>query len=580
MRCYYLGSAMASAALLLASQAAIAQDAARNPQSTSANSLTLPGPDGQEALRVVKDVPAQVRAGEVFNYTITVENVSDSPLVNVTVVEQVKALQVRDAKAQQQAQQQQAQQEQSPQQQAEQQQQQEQAQQQERQEQQQQAQQQQKKQQKKQQVRQKGNMIRYQVGMLDVGQSRTLTVSAVATKAGQAHACMWVEYEPTLCTTTDVVQPDFQLIGRLLFERGIETDQEIEGIYHCDQVFLEMQVTSTGDAATPPAQVTAQLPKGLTTADGQSELQLDLGAIAPNKTVEKRIPLKLDPQQAENELQLPITATAGELKAQATLPAVKILDPQLKVTMEAPKQAYIDQPVKVPVTVENPGQAPVLNASVQVEASGVNEFSAEGIEVSKDNTIALGRIDPGQSKQFTLLMKASEPTESTLSLVPAGYCVQAEQQQAKIALQGIPAVLIEVVDQVDPVPVGETTIYEIEVLNQGTAADNEIQVSATLPEGMTFVEGRGDTEVTADGQTITFAPVETLAPKDVAAWTVQVKADQAAKARLKVQLESEAIDEPIIEQEPTTLYGTVPVSEPRPQEQQQDGQSGGDQQEQ
>lgn len=591
---YYHPAWAVTPAILMAS-CAVMSTAAAWAQESAANRLSLRGPDGEQVLQVVKDIPAEVRAGETFDYTITVQNVSDSPLVNVMVVEKVEGLQVREAqpakqqqtkqqKQQAQKQKQQKQQAQSQQKQNQQKQQtqkqnqqKKQAQKQQQQKQQQSKQTQAKSKQQKQPVQQEGNIIRYKVGMLEAGQSRALTVSAVATQAGQAMACMWVDYQPTLCTVIEVVQPDFRLIGRLLFERGIEVEG-VEGIYGCDTVFLELEVISTGEAATEPAQVSINLPKGLTTEQGESKVALDLGRLEPNQAVEKQIPLKLDAKQAASELQFPITATAGDLSAKISLPAVNILDPKLELALEAPQEAYIGKSVEMPITVTNPSDSPVLNAAVQV--TGVADFdqiTADGAQLAEGGAVALGRIDPGQTREFTLLMEAAKPTDATITVAAKAYCVEAVQKQAKVSLIGIPAVLIEVVDQVDPVPVGEYTVYEIEVLNQGTAADTNIQVTATLPQGMQFVEGRGDSKVTAEGQTITFTPVKELAPGDIAAWTVRVKATQPAKARLKVELTSEATDQPIIEQEPTTLYGDSPQSSR--QKVSKESESGGQQQE-
>jgi uncharacterized repeat protein (TIGR01451 family) len=384
---------------------------------------------------------------------------------------------------------------------------------------------------------------------------------------------MWVDFQPTLCTSINVVQPDFRLVSRLLFDRDIETRGDLEGIYKCDDLSLEMAVTSTGDAATPPAQATVQLPKGLTTADGKNQVQVDLGRIEPNKTVRRAIPLKLDPQQAGDQIALQAQATAGDLKAQVQLPGVKVLDPQLKVSVDAPEQAYINKPVEINVTVENPGQDPVLDTVVRVQGpAGAERFTVEGAEADRDGSIRIGRLDGGQKKEFTVRMEAKAPTRANVNVSAEGYCVAAQQQKAQIALKGIPAVLIEVVDKVDPVPVGEATTYEIAVKNQGTEKDTNLQLSATLPDSMEFVRGDGETKVTADGKNISFGQLKEIAPGDVVSWTIQAKATKADKARLKVEMKSDATDEPITEQEPTTLYGDSPQGQSRSEKQEADKQ--------
>lgn len=612
-------------ALLLLSQVAEAQQPERqrnaNRNTSAQGGMTLPGPDGEAALRVNKDAPSEVRAGEPFDYTITVENVSNSSVRDVVVVEEVEGLEVRDTQtptdANQQNRRQQRQNDQdnaqnqnrqnrnqaNNNQQNQQNNRQRAAQQRDRSDQQsgsqndrqnqgnrqnqagnqnqrnrqqgqnQQAQNQQGQQGQNQQgqVKQEGNTVRYEIGKLDAGESKTLTVSAVANEGDQAKSCMWVDFKPTICTTIAVVQPDFRLVGRLLFDREIETEADIKGIYNCDRVWLDMAVTSTGDAATPEGQATVTLPEGLTTEDGKNEIQVDLGRIEPNQTVRKELPLKLDPQKAGDEVAIQARAEAGDLNAEVNLPAVKVLDPQLQVSVDAPEQAYIDRPVEINITVENPGEDPVLDTVVRIQGpAGVENFriqGGEGARAGRDGTFNLGRLDGGQSRDFTVTMQANQPSDANVKVTAQGYCVQAEEQQAQIAMRGIPAVLIEVVDKVDPVPVGENTSYEIAVKNQGTQRDTNIQLRATLPDSMDFVRGDGETKVTANGKQIEFGQLKELAPGDIVSWTVQVKANKADRARLRVELESDATDEPIIEEEPTTLYGDSPQGD-------QQGQSG------
>src|SRR5690606_14973337 len=123
-----------------------------------------------------------------------------------------------------------------------------------------------------------------------------------------------------------------------------------------------------------------------------------------------------------------------------------------------------------------------------------------------------------------LLMETNKPTDAEVNFIAEGYCVEAQQQATTMSLRGIPAVLIEVVDKVDPVPVGENTVYEISVKNQGTERDTNIQLTATLPESMEFVRGDGETNVSAEGQTINFGQLQEIAPGDVVSWTIQIKA--------------------------------------------------------
>lgn len=551
-----------------------ARPAARD--AAPASTLNLAGPNGADALTVTKQAPRQIRAGQSFDYTITVKNPSKDAAQGVTVYEELTGLTVQKAdvprpgmsaeganaaRPNRQANQANPQGNQAGQQ--------------------------------GRGFQRNGNVYQYKLGDLAAGESRTITVTASAQDADrqgknagndknaaagdkkaddknvaadrpnraaagpqQAKACLWVDYNPTLCSTFEIVQPDFRLAATLRMYRdlALKQDEEVGGAYRCDKIMLETKVTSTGDAATAPATVMIDLPKGLTTEDGKSQLKMDLGALAAGKTVDRQTTLKLDPAQAGNEIRLAATATAGNLKADVHLPAVKVLDPKLDLKVEGGGEQYIGRPAPMKVTLTNPGKDPVLDARVQITSSASgSRFSIDGSN-ERNGMIAVGRLNPGESKTFNAHLESRTPMDATVNVKADGYCVAAIEKQAAVKLKGVAAVLIEVVDKKDPVPVGEDTVYEIAVKNQGTAPDSNIQLKATLPSAESFVDAHGASDVKANGETLTFGKVPTVAPGDVVSWTIRVKANEAAKVRFKVELTSDANKVPVIEQEPTTLY--------------------------
>ena len=62
------------------------------------------------------------------------------------------------------------------------------------------------------------------------------------------------------------------------------------------------------------------------------------------------------------------------------------------------------------------------------------------------------------------------------------------------------------------------------------------------------------TEATAEGQTVKFAPVATLAAGRSAKWELTATAKQAGDVRFEVQLESDSLTKPALKSEPTRLY--------------------------
>lgn len=80
-----------------------------------------------------------------------------------------------------------------------------------------------------------------------------------------------------------------------------------------------------------------------------------------------------------------------------------------------------------------------------------------------------------------------------------------------------PALLLSLVDQTDPVRVGNTEVYRVTVVNQGSGPDQDVKLTCTLPDQFSFVDATGAGSGNADGSTVTLGPIEKLAPNEQAA---------------------------------------------------------------
>ena len=118
----------------------------------------------------------------------------------------------------------------------------------------------------------------------------------------------------------------------------------------------------------------------------------------------------------------------------------------------------------------------------------------------------------------------------------------------------MPAILLEVIDTIDPIEVGQETTFVVTAINQGSTSDSNVKVVATLPSSLAFVSGKGLTPVSAMGSTITMAPVATLAAGAKAEWRVTVRAKSRQDARSRWELSSDQFKVPVIETESTNLY--------------------------
>ena len=115
--------------------------------------------------------------------------------------------------------------------------------------------------------------------------------------------------------------------------------------------------------------------------------------------------------------------------------------------------------------------------------------------------------------------------------------------------------MVEMVDDPDPIQVGETSTLTIRVANQGTTIPiKELKIVATLPDELELVPGRVSDGGVVSGKTITWPTIESVPPKAAVVRTYTVKGVKAGDARSKVSVTTSMRKEPIEEFESTTVY--------------------------
>ncbi|QDT15271.1 COG1361 family protein [Alienimonas californiensis] len=493
----------AGAALLTGGALSLTQDAAVAVPQAADSGLTLAGPTGEDTIEITRRGPSQIRAGEEFTYDLVLRNISDEPIRGIRVTETTQGVELRGAND------------------------------------------------KAAQV--EGNRLSFNAGQLAAGDSRTLKVTARASETGEARSCIVVDYDPALCTVYKVTKPDLKLVWTLYADRDVEAQCDVAGVYSCDDVFIEYKVTNDGTGETEPIVLTHNLPEGLTYT-GKQTVKATVDPLGAGETKAFRVPLELTDDAAGRQLDLSAEAKAGGITASTDAQTVSILEPSLDVRVDGPAEQYLGRDATARVTVTNNSDAPALNTMVAITApEGARDVRFDTRDFDGE-TLNVGCLMPGESRTYNATYRVEEAGEFDMAAAASAYCVEAVEKTLTTTYKGISAILIETVDKVDPVAVGENTTYEVYVKNQGSAPDLNVNLTGTLPDGLTFVSATGDSDVKADGKNLTFGQIDELAPGEVVSWNVTVKADKAAKVQFKLNLKSDANPEPIREEEPTTLY--------------------------
>jgi uncharacterized repeat protein (TIGR01451 family) len=128
------------------------------------------------------------------------------------------------------------------------------------------------------------------------------------------------------------------------------------------------------------------------------------------------------------------------------------------------------------------------------------------------------------------------------------------QKEHSIVVEGIAAILFEVVDVADPIEVNGETTYEIRVVNQGSKAATNVQLVAELPPGMRFVAAEGPTRHTPNGNALYFEALSRLAPKADTTYRIRAQGLQPGDQRIRVQLQADELQPAVTKEESTRVY--------------------------
>lgn len=460
--------------------------------------LSLAYPTGDpktSALTIEKILPGSVQVGQEFTYEIKVDNLTNGPLDGVTVTDPMPTnFKVASTKPEYDA--------------------------------------------------ISGGVATWNLDTIPANGSTSIFVTGSATETGAIRQCASVSYVPKLCSVIPVVQPALQLV--------------VDGpdqVMLCDTIPVKFTVTNTGSGLARNVVITEKLPANLKTEAGSDSITVNAGDIAAGKSKVANVILKASSKGAY--VYNGNAAGDGGLKADAKDDKTVVLEPVLTVKATGPEKTFIGRDFCHEFTVTNTGDGVSANTRLETTVpAGAKLTDAKASASVRNGKVAwnIGTLEPGASKKVQVCYSTDAGGSfSTIGTV-TGKCAKAAQASSKTAVVGIPAILIEVVDVLDPIEVGDDVEYIITVTNQGSANGTNIAIKCSMEDTMQHVSSGGATSSTVAGKGITFGALKSLAPKAKATWRVKVKAVKAGDVRFKVSMTSDQLNRPVEETESTNFY--------------------------
>lgn len=340
---------------------------------------------------------------------------------------------------------------------------------------------------------QMGNKWGFNLGGLNAGESKNISVKGTFAKSGTYSSCAEASYSVPVCMTVNVVAPSLQLTKTA----------PAEGT-PCDTWPVKLVVTNNGTGTARGVVINDQLPAGLSVVGGQGT-QFNVGDLAGGQSKEVTFNVKADKTGSFAN-----TATAsaqGGLSATSNTTTTVIKAPVLTIDKKCPDRIRIGQNMKFDITVTNTGTA-VANNTMITDAipAGARFVSAtEGGSQNGGNvTWAVGALNPGQSKTVSVTFGGGAQGTLQNTATASCTCAQSVSDSCTVTLQGVPDIGTMITDDDGVVNVGTPHTYRYEVKNQGQVDLTNVKVEMTFEPGLEYKSTTWAGGATANGGVTTW----------------------------------------------------------------------------
>lgn len=383
-----------------------------------------------------------------------------------------------------------------------------------------------------------GNQLVWNIGIMDAGQVIKGKVWFKADKEGTLVNCATVSADPRVCAQTIVGKPVIAID-----KSGPET--AVIG----SEITYNIVVKNTGSAVAKNVVVTDPVPTGLSHSSGKGELSFEVGDLAPGQSKPLAVTFKANQRGKVCNTATANSSNAGKVSDDA---CTVILVPGLKVEKSGTKEQILGRNADYEIIVSNTGDTTLNNVVVTDTAPAETAIvAAPGAKIEGNKaTWTIAELKAGAKATQTVKL-TSKVAGTHCNTVTASSGNLNDSAKACTLWKGIAAVLLEVVDDPDPIQVGESTTYTIKVTNQGFADINNIKVVANFDDEVSPVSSA---QGTVSGRSVTFPAVAKLGAKQVITYTITVKGGSVGDSRNKIVLTAEELKTPVEEEESTTVY--------------------------
>ena len=324
-----------------------------------------------------------------------------------------------------------------------------------------------------------------------------------------------------------------------------------------EQTELLITVSNPGTGVTRNVVLSETVPPELQ-FEGGAELLYQVGDLQPGESKTTKLPLTaVRPGKFANKV---IAKSEPGLQVESVLD-MEVTAPALELKLSGPSKRFLDKEGTYSLILKNTGTAAAKNvelmASVPVgwKFGSANNF---GTFLPEDRLTAwkLEELGPGETAEAEVTLIPAEIGTFSIQCEAAADICQGVSDSRSVSVEGIAALMFQVVDSNDPIQVGEKTTYSVEVVNQGSKHAENVQVVVDVPTGLEVVSSEENVRstVSSNGKQLVFEVIPTLGPKAKKTYRFTLRGAASGDQRVAVKLSSREFPTPIVKEESTRVF--------------------------
>ncbi|MDX1945600.1 MAG: CARDB domain-containing protein [Pirellulaceae bacterium] len=273
----------------------------------------------------------------------------------------------------------------------------------------------------------------------------------------------------------------------------------------------------------------------LAAGEGRAQ-QIDVGLIPAGQR--KEVSVQIVASQA-GEMELRAVASGdGGLSAQGAGKVI-VRKAELAVAVEGPQLKYAGTEATFVVAVQNSGNAPAENVLVSLALPTGAKFlgGVEGTPSAGTVKWKIPALQPNTEKTYEIGVQLNTAGVNRLVVQAQGPAGIVATGEAQTEVEAAPDLKLVVNDPAGPLPTSEHAVYEVQVMNRGSEAAEQVRIVMQFGDGIEPIAFDGCEAKIVPGQVVC-QPLNQLGAGEQVTLRIKARADRGGTHQFRVEVTS------------------------------------------